>query len=96
MHAASGKLSILTPQTKYFIMNEINYYVFQGLPMTNLPQKQFQSGSGYLGASAGRRPGAPPATLNGVPVTSIPGFDIDEDTIQRLGEGPISNSIFVQ
>lgn len=66
-----------------------------GLPMTNLPQKQFQSGSGYLGASAGRRPGAPPATLNGVPVTSIPGFDIDEDTIQRLGEGPISNSIFV-
>ena len=41
-------------------------------------------------------PRGDPPTLNGVPVTKIPGFDVDDMTLEMLGSGPIGDAVFVQ
>lgn len=70
-----------------------------GLSMDALPHKPVHGrDSGFQGPgrrSHGSGGGGTPATVNGVPVTSIPGFNVDDDTLLRLGEGTIGPSVFV-
>ena len=83
-------------------------HVFEDCEERELHKLKIQKGiTGGGGSGPPGRPGGRPddrrppprgdmPTLDGVPVNSIPGVNLDEETIGCLGSGSIGNSIFVQ
>lgn len=58
-------------------------------------------GAGGMGGNPGRRedrrppPRGEPPTLNGMPITTITGLNLDDEIINCLGLGPIGTAVFV-
>lgn len=83
-------------------------HVFEDCDERELNKLKAQKGIG-VGGGNGSGNGGPPrrddrrppprgemATLDGVPVDSIPGVQLDDDTLGCLGSGAVGNAIFVQ